>query len=76
MQRLKKICGGTTMTSMKNLLVRENNNMATIRDLIKQFTKEVRILVAKVLDMQYLDIANTSKKVSKGIFGLLSIFVP
>ena len=41
--------------------------MATIRDLIKQFTKGSKNTYNKVLDTEVSDIANTSKKVSKGI---------
>ena len=48
--------------------------MATIRDLIKQFTKGSKDTYNKVLDTEVSDIANTSKKVSKGIFGFIIDF--
>tara|TARA_B100001057_G_scaffold343814_1_gene344755 strand:+ start:1515 stop:1754 length:240 start_codon:yes stop_codon:yes gene_type:complete len=54
--------------------VRENKNMATIRDLIKKFTKGSKNTYNKVLDTEVSDIANTSKKVSKGIFGFIIDF--
>jgi len=48
--------------------------MATIRDLIKKFTKGSKNTYNKVLDTEVSDIANTSKKVSKGIFGFIIDF--
>ena len=48
--------------------------MATIRDLIKKFTKGSKDTYNKVLDTEVSDIANTSKKVSKGIFGFIIDF--
>jgi len=48
--------------------------MATIRDLIKKFSKGSKDTYNKVLDTEVSDITNTSKKVSKGIFGFIIDF--